>query len=337
MRIRWAVMVACGLWAASESAWSGGRMFLIPLNTPPGNAVPGSPYVVSLADPSAQDTITIGVYVDVDPDEEVKAAQATLPCGVLCSGGGNLQFQDGTAVSDCSRRDSLAFGYGLPHCGWILDPGNCDIPDYSPRVAIAMPGPPIGPPIPVMTGLRNIGSFQFRVSPDCLGTALLELPNEPQSAMRDENNWPIPFTTDGMLFDVPAGRCCSEGGCNEGINAIACREAHGPNAMFVPNATCDEPCCFAYSDCDDGNACTFQQCSNTVCDMRSTAFGDVDGSGGPANIDDVLCAIGGFGNINDCPTADIWPSCTGNGIVTGDDLFAVIQAFGGFDPCGCNP
>ena len=55
--------------------------------------------------------------------------------------------------------------------------------------------------------------------------------------------------------------------------------------------------------------------------------------GGIVDLDDVLCAIGGFGKPDDCPGADFAPPCTKDGLIDLDDIRAVIAAFGGADPC----
>jgi hypothetical protein len=55
---------------------------------------------------------------------------------------------------------------------------------------------------------------------------------------------------------------------------------------------------------------------------------------GIVNLDDILCVLGGFAAIADCPSADLNP-CGGNGIVNLDDILSVLAAFGGANQCMC--
>lgn len=92
------------------------------------------------------------------------------------------------------------------------------------------------------------------------------------------------------------------------------------------------------SEMDDENVCTCTRCANGACRQTASEYGDVNctGSAHP-NLDDILCVFAGFGTYENCPNADIAPSCEGDGIIDVDDILAVLAAFGGADPCGCSP
>lgn len=95
--------------------------------------------------------------------------------------------------------------------------------------------------------------------------------------------------------------------------------------------------------CGDDNACTFD-CSfdGGPCAHFEMEYGNVNGS--PVqlpNLDDILCVLGGFSNLNSCPNADIKGNtvtpCAPNLVINLDDILAVLGAFAGVDPCGCTP
>jgi hypothetical protein len=85
------------------------------------------------------------------------------------------------------------------------------------------------------------------------------------------------------------------------------------------------------------DGCTHAGCTAGTCQFLDVAFGDVNGSGGSADLDDILCALDGFAAIGLCPNADIDPDCTGDGDVTIDDVLAVLNAFAHDGLCGCRP
>ncbi len=96
--------------------------------------------------------------------------------------------------------------------------------------------------------------------------------------------------------------------------------------------------CLLPSQCLDGSACTHDFCEDDFCAYSPVEYGNVDGAGSALpNLDDILCAIAGFANINNCPNADLQPNCMGDNSITIDDILAVLSAFTGADPCGCVP
>ncbi|MEK7414873.1 MAG: hypothetical protein AAB263_16280, partial [Planctomycetota bacterium] len=286
-----------------------GRLFLVPSGTGPGAATPGTNFPVTVTNFPAQYTILILVYADVNPNEELKATQVSLPCSIPCSGGGAVNFVAGTAAFDSTRADDLAEGYLGPNFP-ATDQGTCGGVGGLPRVAVALAGPPLGPPIPVMTDMRYVGQFQYDVENACVGTATIIVPNEPDSAMRDENNMPIIFTTDGMEITVPTGQCCDGVNCLGEMTRKACLALNPANG-WDPAKTCADPCqCTTNADCNDGNACTTNTCNtlNGQCQFPSNVPGGqccdpADGS---------LSAID---DNNEC-TADSCDTLTG--IVTND-------------------
>lgn len=95
--------------------------------------------------------------------------------------------------------------------------------------------------------------------------------------------------------------------------------------------------CVLADDAPDA-VCTFDRCVSNFCTQEPVEYGDVNGAGpNTPNLDDILCTLGGFGNFDSCPNADIRPVCSGNDIINLDDILGVLAAFGGSDPCGCTP
>lgn len=85
--------------------------------------------------------------------------------------------------------------------------------------------------------------------------------------------------------------------------------------------------------CAADNACNCVTCATGACMFTCTVFGNANCSGG-VTLDDILCSLAGFANFTACPNGDISP-CGGNGILNLDDILAVLNAFGGANPCGC--
>jgi hypothetical protein len=70
--------------------------------------------------------------------------------------------------------------------------------------------------------------------------------------------------------------------------------------------------------------------------LTAGLYGDVNGSGGQPNLDDILCLLNGFTSLNACPNGDLAPACSGNDVINLDDILAVLNAFSGGDPCNCS-
>lgn len=112
-------------------------------------------------------------------------------------------------------------------------------------------------------------------------------------------------------------------------------DAHGlaTTASRIVNPDCGVECATGI-ECQDGSACTHDRCLLSVCTNAGVTFGDVNGTGGAPNIDDILCTLAGFSNYVDCFNADI-AGCGPSGSIDLDDILAVLAAFGGADPCQC--
>ncbi len=98
------------------------------------------------------------------------------------------------------------------------------------------------------------------------------------------------------------------------------------------------------SDCDDGTACTFDICA-AGCSNGPSAYADVAGAGkccGPDGVitdDDVNAVLDGFAGVFTLPCSahnmDIEP-CSGNNTINVFDIFAAQNAKNGIDPCNCS-
>jgi len=111
--------------------------------------------------------------------------------------------------------------------------------------------------------------------------------------------------------------------------------------------------CAADDDCQDDDVCTWDRCENSTCDFAPNKYGDIDGNG-YITLADLFCVLDGYaGDFTNCSFEqdDIHGTGTGsqppcvppaaapccpNGVITLSDLFAVLDAFGGEDPC-CGP
>ncbi|NOT02276.1 MAG: hypothetical protein HOP29_16845 [Phycisphaerales bacterium] len=103
--------------------------------------------------------------------------------------------------------------------------------------------------------------------------------------------------------------------------------------------------CPGQGDCEDHNVCTYADCVGSSCTYDETlAYGDVNGSGGPVDIFDLLCVLDGFAGVFIvCPqdNLDIVPCNSGDPPTGGDrridifDVLSVLDAFGGTFACDC--
>jgi hypothetical protein len=98
--------------------------------------------------------------------------------------------------------------------------------------------------------------------------------------------------------------------------------------------------CVEDEECNDSNACTYDECDNGLCSNTPRVYGDVGGNGARSLLD-VFCILDLIGGSSADPAcnvtnADIDP-CTGNGVLALFDIFAVLDAIGGIDPCCGGP
>jgi hypothetical protein len=133
-----------------------------------------------------------------------------------------------------------------------------------------------------------------------------------------------------------ARRCL--GGCPPVTQCdIKNEDVDGDGQIDIFSCNCVPPCAIN-AQCDDNDVCTCDQCLMQQCSHRHVEFGNVNCAGpDDTDLDDVLCALDGFANINVCPNADLHPPCTGNNVISLDDLLLVLDAFAGLDPCNCEP
>ena len=99
----------------------------------------------------------------------------------------------------------------------------------------------------------------------------------------------------------------------------------------VASAQCTED-----EDCNDMDACTYDECIATVCSNTPRLYGDVNGDG-TLNVFDIFCIldlIAGEPVEPECDwvNADIEP-CDGNDTLNVFDALAVLGAVAGADPC----
>lgn len=112
---------------------------------------------------------------------------------------------------------------------------------------------------------------------------------------------------------------------------------------LVANFTLAGIACATQTECvlSGGDVCMFDQCATGFCQSAPVRFGNVNGSANQSpNLDDILCVLAGFADIDNCPNGDLAPTtgpsaCQGNGIINLDDILSILAAFGGANPCGC--
>ncbi len=190
-------------------------------------------------------------------------------------------------------------------------------------------------------GIPDECDITSMTSDDCNNN---DIPDECESPDCQQNDIPDDCDIAGPSTD-----------CNNNLIPDECDLANGigsdcqPNGVFdlcdIQNATSqdfnsngipDECDAFCAAGCNDNNVCTCDRCLNGLCSHTNRKYGDANCSGGIVNIDDILCTLAGFANLNDCRNADVAPPCMGNGVINLDDILRVLGAFGGENLCGCN-
>jgi hypothetical protein len=81
---------------------------------------------------------------------------------------------------------------------------------------------------------------------------------------------------------------------------------------------------------DEGATVSTNGCGVLQCIQFDHGDLDVDGA---VTIDDILCALAGFSDFSACPSADVMPCGTGNGVIDLADLTSIMDAFGGTFAC----
>ncbi len=229
-------------------------------------------------------------------------------------------------------------------------PDTCSV--ILPRVASVLLDPNSAPPFPAP---RYLGDFEFQVPSAASGQYIVE-----PTCLRDSgcamvltelNGDMLPLNFDGLRLSIPIGRCCFDDdgqpplGCSI-TTAFDCFNTFG--GAFSGGDNCDgaDPCaCTMDCECvvvlDPGvtagsDVCQHQSCSGGGCSEFATRYGDVEQPFGSfVSTGDISCGVQAFGNYCQCPNADI-AGCVVSGIPIGtDDILAIVDAFGGTDPCGC--
>ena len=127
------------------------------------------------------------------------------------------------------------------------------------------------------------------------------------------------------------------------LDTLGVRRAWGVSNTFeIAEFVCGED-----ADCDDLDACTWDQCISSVCVFTPDDYGNVNHD--PIiNVFDILCQLAVVEGVEplppscdpaDPPDADITSmqgDCVPNETVNVFDMFAVLDAIAGVDPC-CSP
>lgn len=127
---------------------------------------------------------------------------------------------------------------------------------------------------------------------------------------------------------VTTGEQCDDGNTLSGDNCSRTCQVEGP-CPCVTSRDCRN------SLCDFNNACNCNQCVNGFCEWSCVRYGNIDCLGA-VTLDDLLESLVSFSGNSQLNNADISP-CEGNGIINIDDILALLSAFGGANPCGCDP
>jgi hypothetical protein len=122
------------------------------------------------------------------------------------------------------------------------------------------------------------------------------------------------------FIEVETGSCCfwvgnPAAGCGDGFNAFTCASAGGIT-IFRPGVACDNPptadgCCECLTnlDCDDGDACTVDTCTDCVCsydplpgfdpadDCCDPATGDIAPRDDGVQCTTDVCSLGGSAGV----------------------------------------
>lgn len=182
------------------------------------------------------DFFTLWAMVEGDV-ARIRGLQATVPCTATGGTDGVIVFVP-PPVIDEANPEFIFFGQdSYP----IVDSGVCPSPPPpvpgNPRFAVAAAPPfPDGPP---PRPYVYFGEATYVVSVDAAGVFQIDLPNEPDSAIRDLLDLPVPFTTTGATIRIRTGRCCVNGTCTEGLTRHQCESQEGD---WSAGLLCDEGC-----------------------------------------------------------------------------------------------
>ena len=90
--------------------------------------------------------------------------------------------------------------------------------------------------------------------------------------------------------------------------------------------------CVEDEDCNDFNACTYDECIATVCSNTPRLYGDVNGDGTP-NVFDIFCILDLIAGVPVGPECDLVNAniepCVPNEALNVFDIFAVLNMIAG--------
>lgn len=220
---------ACGCGGDYPNAQT--RMYL----EQPQPGVHPPPVSVTL-DVDGGDFFTLWAMVEGDV-ARIRGVQATVPCSAVGGTAGVVAFVPPPFI-DTTNPAFVFYGYNSYP---VVDSGTCPAPPPpaygNPRFAVAAVyafpnGPPSQPYI-------YFGEVYYVVSLDAAGAFQIDLPNEPDSAIRDYLDMPVPFTTSGVTIRIRTGRCCISGVCAEGLTRYQCESQAGD---WAAGLLCDDGC-----------------------------------------------------------------------------------------------
>ena len=105
----------------------------------------------------------------------------------------------------------------------------------------------------------------------------------------------------------------------------------------------------ANCECDDGEICTFDQCTDNACSSIPALFGDTVGDSGTCgpngvvDLGDIIAVLDGFQSVfaEGCARHNIDITgdthCVPDETIDLHDILAVLDAFSGIGDCVCDP
>ena len=187
----------------------------------------------------------------------------------------------------------------------------------------------------------DMGAYEF--PPDCDESGVPDFEEIADGLLLDCNLDTVPDSCE--MANCPAGRAacpnCNANGIPDECD-IASLLSFDANDNGVPDE-CES--CSANAVCDDGSACTFDQCAE-VCFNTTAAYADLVGAGGTCgpdgtvNLFDIFAVLDGFVNsftegceLTNIDIAGSEGSCGSDGSIDLFDILAVLDGFQGMDAC----
>ncbi len=358
-----------------ENCLSASRMFLVPAGTDPSATTPGEnmQLVVDAGDRMTLDVYLENQAAPMSSYDATFACNYASSEGALGAtfvdgsssvdiGRSNYVFAGTSAfpVLDQGQCDESIPCSASKECppgnSACVDTNSDDVPDTCSVEPPRLGGVSLAGDI-TFTEPRYLGSIQFDFPTSARGQYAMGFVCTPDDGcqltttlVQNASLQALPFTSDGLIVTIAVGRCCLQ---DDGDPQLECfeltsGECAGLGGAFTAGQDCsgDDPC-GCQSDCDcvfpfqegvstGSDTCLQQTCGPNGCEEFVTRYGDIiEPFGGLVQTSDILCAVAAFGSYCDCPNADI-AGCVVSGVPVGtDDILAVVDAFGGLNPCGC--